>query len=116
MSLLDEMREDFVILNKVKVSDGEGGYDVQWLEGAEIKAVLVNDTSMLGLIAEKQGVTSTYTITTDRTIQLEFHDVLKRKKDGSIYRVTSNSIDKMSPNVSTLDMSQVRAEKWELEE
>ena len=114
MSLIEEMKEDFVILNKVKVSDGEGGFNVEWQDGAEIQAVLVNDTSMVARIAEQQGVSSTYTITTDKTIQLEFHDVLKRVKDGSVYRVTSNSIDKQSPSISTLDISQVKAEKWEL--
>lgn len=114
MSLIENMMEACVIMNKAKVSDGEGGYTVEWTEGAELMVAITNDTSMQARIGEKEGVTSTYTLTTTRDNVLEFHDVIKRLSDGKTYRVTSDGDDVKSPLVSTLDMSQVTAERWEL--
>ena len=114
MSLIESMMDSCVFMNKAKVADGQGGFSVEWTEGAEIKCAIVNDTSLSARIAEKEGVTSTYTITTSKDTVLEYHDVIKRKRDGKIFRVTSDAGDKTSPNVSTLDMTQVTAEKWEL--
>ena len=114
MSLIDAMMDDCVIMNKSKVADGQGGYNVEWTEGAPIMVAIVNDTSMDARIGEKQGVTSTYTLTTKKDTRLEYHDVIKRIKDGKIFRVTSDRDDKLSPAVSKLDMAQCTAEKWEL--
>ncbi len=36
---------------------------------------------MSARVAEKEGVTATYTITTAKTVKLDYHDVLKTK-DG----------------------------------
>ena len=69
---------------------------------------------MQSRIAEKEGVTSVYTVTTRRATPLSFHDVFKRLSDGTIFRATSNGEDKQSPAVGTLDMCQVTAERWEL--
>lgn len=114
MSLIDAMMDKFIILDKISVSDGEGGFDTMWSEGAEIDAVVTLDTSMQARIAEKQGVTSVYTVTTNRDVILPFHTVLKRKSDGKIFRVTTDGGDKQSPSISSLNMAQVNAEKWEL--
>lgn len=114
MSLIENMMEKCVIMNSAKVSDGEGGFIVEWSEGAEIDVAIVNNSSMEARIAEKQGVTSTYTLTTTKGVKLEYHDVIKRVSDGKIFRVTTEYGDTLSPNVSTLDISQVSAEKWSL--
>ena len=114
MNLVENMMTDCAIMNKIKISDGEGGTISTWEEGLPIQAAITLDTTMQARIADKQGVTSIYTITTKRGVSLEYHDVIKRLSDGKIFRVTSDSDDKKSPNVSGLDMSQVTAEKWEL--
>lgn len=114
MSLIEAMMDSCVIMNKSKVSDGEGGFTTEWTEGAEIKVAIVNDISMQARVAEQQKVTSTYTLTTSRENALEFHDVIKRLSDGETFRVTSDGSDKQSPKVSSLNMSQVSAEKWSL--
>ena len=113
MSLIDAMMA-CVIMNKSKVADGQGGFTVEWTEGAPIMVAIVNDSSISARIAEKEGVTSTYTLTTRRENVLEYHDVIKRLKDGKIFRVTSDGHDKSTPNVGSLDMTQVTAERWEL--
>lgn len=114
MSLIDAMMEKCVIVDKVSVSDGEGGFTTEWHDGATINAAIVHNSSMEAQIAEKQGVTSTYTVTTSRAIQLEYHTVLRRVADGKLFRTTSNPWDIKSPEVSTLDIAQVTAERWEL--
>lgn len=114
MNLIESMMDKCVIMNKSKVSDGEGGTITTWTEGAEIEAAITLDTTMQARIAEKEGVRSVYTITTSRSVHLEFHDVIKRLSDGAIFRSTSDGNDKKSPKVSTLDMAQVTAERWEL--
>ncbi len=114
MSLVDAMMEPCVILNKVKVPDGEGGSMNTWEDGPEIQAAITQDTTMQARIAEKEGVTSTYTVTTSRSVQLDFHDVIRRLRDGQIFRITSEPGDKQSPIVSNLDIAQATAEKWEL--
>lgn len=114
MSLLDNFSEDFVFVNKSKISDGEGGYITSWTDGAEIKAAVTLDSSMAARVAEAEGVTSLYTVTVSKDIALEFHDVIKRKSDGAIFRITSDGTDKKTPNVATIDMRQATAERWTL--
>lgn len=114
MSLIEAMMDKCILVEKTKQPDGAGGFVPTWKDGAEFMAVVTMDTTMEAQIAQKQGVTSVYTVTTSRAIVLEHNDVFRRVKDGQIFRVTSNGIDKMSPLASSLDMAQVTAERWEL--
>lgn len=114
MSLLQEAYEDFIIMNKKTVEDGYGGYDTLWTDGATFKGALVHDSSTQAMIAQAMGITSTYTLTTPKNVVLWFHDVVKRKSDSSIFRVTSNGEDEKTPNSATLNMRQVKLEAWKL--
>ena len=114
MSLIDEFKSTFCFLEKTRVSDGEGGFVTTWEEGAKFTASATIDTSIEARIGEKQGVTSIYTITTPKSVVLEYHDVLKRLYDGKLFRVTSDGDDKYTPQSSMLDMRQVTAEEWSL--
>lgn len=114
MSLLDEAMEKCILLDKTTAPDGYGGYTPTWVDGAEFYAAIVFDTSLEARVADKQGVTSLYTITTRRNLTLEYHDVFRRLKDGKIFRVTSDGDDKYTPGSANLDMRQVTAEEWSL--
>lgn len=114
MSLIDEFKSPVCFLEKKRIPDGEGGFSTTWEEGAKFSAAITFDTSIEARAAEKQGVTSIYTITTEKSVVLEYHDVLKRLFDGKIFRVTSDGDDKHTPASSTLDMRQVTAEEWSL--
>jgi hypothetical protein len=114
MSLLDEWKEPCVLLEKTRVPDGAGGFEVAWAEGAEFLAAIVLNSSLEAKIAEAQGITSLYTVTTDKNAILSYHDVFRRKSDGQTFRVTSNGEDKQTPGAATFQFSQVSAEKWEL--
>ena len=114
MSLLTEALEMCVFLNKSVVDDGYGSYITTWTYGAEFKAAITFDTSMEARTADKQGVTSLYTVTTDKAMNLQYHDVFKRVSDGKVFRVTSDGDDKFTPKGASLNMRQVTAEEWVL--
>lgn len=114
MSLLDEAFEECNFINKIKVSDGYGGTKDTYTLGAEFDAAIVFDTSIEARVGEKQGVTSLYTITTRKNTTLEYRDIFRRKKDGKIFRVTSDGDDSYTPTSAHLDMRQVMAEEFTL--
>ena len=112
--LVDEFKERCVMLNKVRASDGEGGFTTTWQDGAEFDAAIVRDTSLQARVAEKDGLTNTYTVTTSPNAPLDFHDVFRRVSDGQVFRVTSNGDDKRTPAVASFQFEQVNAEEWVL--
>ena len=114
MSLLDSCYEAFTMMDRTTVADGYGGFTSTWKEGASFNAVAVYDDSLEARVAEVQGVTSRYVITTSKAVTLEYHDVVKRASDGKTFRVTSDSRDKQTPPTASLDMRQVTAEAWVL--
>ena len=117
MNLIDEYMEmsgGCVMLDKRTASDGIGGYKITYVEGAEFSAAITLDTSIQARVAEKQGVTALYTVTTSRALNLQYHDIFQRKSDNKVFRVTSDGDDKLTPPSATLDMRQVSAEEYEL--
>ena len=114
ISLLSENMETCCYVDKVTQPDGYGGVTVSWNDGAEFSAAIVLDSSMQARIGEKQGVTALYTITTQKGINLQYHDVLRRQRDGKVFRVTSDGDDKHTPGSASLNMRQVSAEEFVL--
>lgn len=114
MSLIDDFTSECAMIDKVTIPDGYGGFDPAWKLGAPFSAAITLDNSMQSRIAEKQGVTALYTVTTQKNINLQYHDVFKRLSDGKIFRVTSDGDDKATPISAELDMRQVSAEEWAL--
>lgn len=114
MSLLSDAMEKCVMLNKSIEKDGYGGYITIYTDGVEFDAAIVADISMEARVGEAQGVTSKYTVTTDKALIMQFHDVFRRERDGKIFRVKSDGDDRATPNSAKLNMRQVEAEEWSL--
>ena len=114
MSLLDDFKQTCVMLDKTSISDGMGGMTTSYVDGAEFTAAIVFDNSIQARVAEKSGVTSLYTITTDLGVVLSYHDIFKRVDDGKIFRVTSDGDDKFTPSSASIKFRQVLAEEYEL--
>jgi hypothetical protein len=102
------------MINKAVVDDGYGGERTTWTLGATFQAAITFDSSVEAKIAQAQGVTSLYTVTTPRTKVLQYHDVFKRLSDGKVFRVTSDGDDRFTPSSTSLDMRQVSAEEFTL--
>lgn len=114
LSLIESMMEDFVFLNKVKVDDPVGGYKDDYQDGVTFKAAVIKNSTTEAQIAEKNGISEIFTIVTDKSMVLEFHDVLRRVSDGEIFRITSRAVDSQAPEASTVPIAKVSAERWVL--
>ena len=114
MSLLTQAMEDVVMLEKKRIPDGEGGFTTDWADGVQFKAAITFNSSMEARTAEKQGVTSLYTITAPMNAKLEYHDVIRRLRDGKVFRIKSDGDDVQTPKSATFQFLQVEAEEWEL--
>lgn len=114
MSLIDTMKVSCTMKDKTTVNDGQGGVTTVWVDGATFEAAIIKDSTMQARMAEKQGVTELYTVTVDRGLDLDYHDVFQRNSDGAIFRVTSNITDSKTPAVATFAFGQVTAERWVL--
>lgn len=112
MSLLDLAFETCTMLDRTTRPDGYGGIETVYVAGATFDAAIVLDSSMQARTAAVQGVTSLYTITTRKSINLQYHDVFRRESDKKVFRVTSDGDDKKTPGSASLNMRQVSAEEW----
>lgn len=113
-TLIDAFKTRCQLMEKTRVPDGEGGWTTAWTTGIEFDAAIVMDTTMQARVAEHEGMKAVYTVTTDRTMPLDFHDVFRRVSDGKTFRVTSDSTDKETPDVASFQFAQVTAEEWSL--
>ena len=114
MSLIDEAMTPCVMIYRTTLPDGEGGAVTNWIEGAAFNAAITFDNSIEAKAAAVQGVTSLYTVTVPKRVQLEYHDVFKRLSDGKIFRVTSDGDDKITPERASFQFAQVSAEEYVL--
>lgn len=116
MSLLSESMEQFTVINKSIESDGEGGQTIIWRDGLQFQAATVLDNSTEARVGAVQGLTAVYTIVTSRAINLQYHDVIRRERDGKIFRITSDGDDKATPATASpiMDIREVSAEEWRL--
>lgn len=114
MSLLDNFKETFVILDKKLTPDGEGGYITEYEEGVIIDIAVAHNTTISAQIAESDNTASTYTFLIDKKIPLSYHDIVKRVRDGAIFRITQDALEDYTPSMSDLKLTKVTAERWEL--
>ena len=113
MSLLDDFARPCVRLEPARVSDGAGGWKTSWAPGAAFTARLALDTSMEARRAERDGVTSLYTVLADRSAALAYGDYFRDTETGTAYRVTSRPEEKAAPAMSTLPFKSFTAERKE---
>ena len=111
LMLLDDFGKTCVFMEKKRTPDGEGGYYVTWTEGAEFTAYQSLDTSMEARTAEKQGVTSVYSVLVDKSVPVEYGDYFKEKESGTVYRVTSNPDEKKAPKSASFELKLFTAER-----
>ena len=109
INLVDNSYEDFYYIVTSAIPDNQGGHVLSENEQKKFRAVLRRDRSAVTENAEKSEKTGSYTVTTERNIELKFNDLIMRKCDGKIFQITSDSVS--TPESSGLDMRQVTAEE-----
>lgn len=111
MSLLDDFARPCVLLEKSRTPDGAGGYVTIWTDGAEFANYQMLDTSMEARRAEKEGVTSVYSVLVQKAVPIDYNDFFRDKTTGETYRVTPEPKDKQTPKSASFDLKYFTAEK-----
>lgn len=113
MSLLDQEYEPFVMIDKRSVSDGEGGYFTDYVEGAEISVAVTNENTSLTRIAEALTEKIEYRVITKRNVRFNQDDLIKRVSDGQVFRIYYKNT-KETPKSAKLDMKETFAQEWSI--
>lgn len=132
MSLLDAFSENFILMDKRRMPDGEGGFFTSYVEtDVVLRMAVAHNTTIQARQAEREGTASTYTFFPEKGVELELNDVVKRvggnwpwdkldfengeiKEAPQYFRITSNTGDKETPAFSVLNRGYVTAERWVL--
>lgn len=114
MSLIDEYSDEFIIMTKTIEDDGYGGTTTSYKEGLTITAALGPASQNEVTVADAMGEKITHVLVVSKGVALDYHDVLKRKADSMIFRVTNTDGGTETPGSSSLDMKKYRLETWEL--
>lgn len=112
--LMDEYNAKCVLLVKTRQDDPVGGYRTVWADGIEFDAAWEYESAPEIVVAEQQGVSRIYRIYIDPTLDLEYHEVFRRKDNGQIYRVTNPGKDRRTPSFSRINKRLIEVEKWDL--
>ena len=109
--MLDDFARPCVLLEKTRTPDGEGGYIVEWTDGAAFTNYQALDTSMEARRAEKEGVTSLYSALVNKNVPVEYNDYFRDTTTGETYRVTSNPEEKQAPKSASFALKYFTAER-----
>lgn len=104
--------EIFKIIEERIVPDGMGGFDTEWVDGADIMGYLSLQTSTEVRIAEQEGYTSIYVLTTEQTTPIDYRMVIRRQDDKKIFKLTSHP--EKNPKTSNISFWHTTAERFEL--
>lgn len=109
--------EAFTFLDYVSVDDGLGGMKFEFRDGATFSAGIIANSSTEAEIAYRSGVKTIFTIITEWGVELEHRDVIRRERDGRMYKITGNAIDNTAPDFADeVRTREVTAEVFELDE
>lgn len=112
--LLEELQQEFQMLTKTRVSDGQFGNRVVWVPGITFTGTLEYEGAPEVVVAEQQGVSRVYRIYVDKTLDLDVHEVFRDTDSGQVYRVTNPGTNRVTPPRSLLNKRLIEIEKWEL--
>ena len=111
---LEDYFESFIMANRNKRADGMGGEEWTWMEGSEFQAGISTNNTSEAQIAYQAGSRTIFRIVTRKDVILEQKNMIKRVKDGRLYRITSNAWDMETPDAAEVQFWQVNAEVVEV--
>ena len=113
---IEKFFEAAIIMDKRTVTDQISGTSSVWVEGAQIRAGIVTDSTTAAKIAYQNGAKIMYTVVYTGEYDLDIGDRIKRVKDGTIMVIKSSPADMTPPEGASEMMAfrQVRAEAVKL--
>lgn len=108
---IEKYFEDFIMLDWKSSEMPGGGISWEWEDGASFKAGFVVLSSAEMVIAEAGGMKSQFRLTSKKLLVLERNDIIRRVKDGKLYRITTNQQDAETPDVALVQFATCRAER-----
>lgn len=114
MSLLTDSMEEFIVMDKTTAPDGYGGTVITYVEGAPIMGAMPWENSSPAKIAQALSSKATYTLTVRKNVELDYHTILKRQRDGLYFRTTSGTKDHQTPQNAPLNMRQYSVEEFQM--
>lgn len=112
--IFETQMESCHIVDKTTVRDERGGVDTVYIEGAQIDVAFSFDDSKTVVIGDQETVTDLYTLVTHRKVVMQAGDIIVRDKNEDTFKIEDNGDDNTPPQISALDMRQVKARKWKL--
>ena len=117
MSLLDEFKDTYIVMNQEDSDDEFGSYNASYSESEiEFEGSLGFTESHIQSEVESLGLKENYKLLIPKDVCLSMHQVIKRKSDGKFFRVTSDSSNVFTPASSPLNLRFVTVEGWSLED
>ena len=113
-TLMDEYNVQCATKVKSYEDDPVGGYRKVYTDGVLFEAAWEFQSAPEITVAEQQGTKRTYRIYVHPTLDLDYHDVIERKDNGQIYRVTTPGTDRKTPGFSAIGKRLIEVEQWEL--
>lgn len=101
-TVIENFQEEIILIDETTVSDGYGGYETKWKDGAKIVVGLVQphdgSTTIANAIVGKQSIT----IMTGTDTDLKRDKYFKRVSNGKTYKLDRDNNEKLAPDDSTL--------------
>lgn len=115
--LLQQNTEKFCIMCSTRTDDRLSGFSNVWADGEQFDACAVQrrDNDDRTTAAQKPDAKRVYDVLTPKAAPfLPYHSIIKRLRDGRLFRITGDSADLQTPKGSRLDLRLYPAEEWRL--
>ncbi|MGL5646706.1 MAG: hypothetical protein ACRDDY_02550 [Clostridium sp.] len=110
--MLKDFYTEFSLLKKnITTDDGAGGSTTTHKEPIYFAGGLSILSSQERLSNEKLGVDSTHSLLCDKTIKVNYNDVIVSSVNGFKYKVVNNPLDETIPLVSNLNIQKITLKK-----
>lgn len=107
---LEDFFENFFTQDYEGVSDGMGGLKKDYFDRDPFQAAIHTVSTTQAELAYRSGTKTIYRITHTSALELHAGDVVRRVRDGKLYRITSDSSDNRTPDVAQERYAYVTAE------
>ena len=107
---LEDFFEDLCLQDYESVSDGMGGLTKRYFDKTAFRGGCSAVSTREADVAYSSGTKTVYRLTIPLGVALTQGDVVRRARDGRLYRITSNASDRVTPDKATIQYAYVTAE------